>query len=318
MFSLTTFRPARYVAIGGAVKRGGRFPFRVGMTLRDLVLLANGLQESADLREAEIARLPTTRDSGRTAMTFRVPLDSTYLFERKPNGEYVGVPGIAVPASGAPEVPLKAYDNVLILRQPDWEIQRTVTIQGEVKFPGAYALTRKTERLSDVIARAGGVTDEAYTGGIVFVRAQNGLGRVGLELASALSRYESSDNLILRDGDNITVPSLNAVVTIRGAVNQPSSVAYVRGKGIDYYVNAAGGASKTGDEGRAYVTQPSGKLESVRKHFFRPTVMPQPRPGGVVTVPELDPADKKDYIALTGTVAQIIASTVAIIVALKR
>ena len=318
VYSLTTFRPDRYVAIGGAVKNGGRFPYRSGMTLRDLVLLANGVQESAYLREAEIARLPESRDSGRTATTIRVPLDSTYLFERAPTGEYLGPPGAPTNSGGAPEVVLRPYDNVLILRQPNWELQRTAVLSGEVRFPGAYALKHKTERLSDLIARAGGLTDEAYADGIVFVRGQSGVGRVGVELSSALRHYESSDNLILRDGDNITIPAYNSIVSIRGAVNQASTVAYVAGKGIDYYINAAGGAARNGDDGRAYVVQPSGKLEAVRKRFLLPTSVPRPRPGSVVTVPEKDPADRKDYVALTGTVAQIIASTIAIIVALKR
>jgi protein involved in polysaccharide export with SLBB domain len=318
VFSLTTFRPQRYVAIGGAVRSGGRFPYREGMTLRDLVLLANGVQESASLTEAEIARMPETRAGGRTATTIRVPLDSSFLFERGPNGEYQGPPGVSVPSARVPDVPLKAYDNVLILRQPGWTLQRTVVLQGEVRFPGAYALTTKSERLSDLIQRAGGLTDEAYADGIVFTRRENGVGRVGVELSSALRRYESADNLILRDGDNISVPPYNAVVTIRGEVNAPSTVAYVRGRGIDYYIGAAGGPTPKADEDHAYVTQPSGKLETVRTHLFLPDAQPKPRPGSVVTVPERDLTNRRDNVALLTSIAQIIGSTVAIIVAVTR
>ncbi|HEY2027306.1 MAG TPA: SLBB domain-containing protein [Gemmatimonadaceae bacterium] len=318
VFSLTTFRPNRYVAIGGAVKSGGRFPYRAGMTLRDLVLLANGVQESAYLREAEIARLPENRDGGVTATTIRVPLDSTYLFERKPNGEYIGPPGLAFPASGTPEIYLKPYDNVLVLRQPNWELQRTVTIQGEVRYPGSYALKFKSERLSDLLQRAGGLTEEAYPDGIVFNRREGGIGRVGIDLTAALRRYDGSDNIILRDGDNITIPTYSSVVTVRGAVNQPSTVAYVRGKGIDYYISSAGGGNRNADEGRAYVIQPSGKLESVRRRFLVASSMPQPRPGSLVMVPEKDPNDRRDYVAMAGAVASVLASTVAILVALRH
>ena len=318
VFSLSTFRPDRYVAIGGAVKSGGRFPFREGMTMRDLVLLAGGVLESAYLREAEIARLPVSRDSGRTAITIRVPLDSTYLFDRGPRGEYLGPPGLQVTSSGAPEVPLKPYDNVLILRQPGWELQRTVVIQGEVRFPGAYALVTKSERLSDLVQRAGGLTDEAYIDGIVFARGQGGLGRVGLDLSSALRNYESSDNLILRDADVITVPPFSSIVSVRGAVNQPANLAYVRGKGIDYYIDAAGGPAKNADESHAYVVQPSGKLETVRNHFLRPSSMPKPRPGAVVTVPEQDPADKKDIVALITQIGQITAALATVIILSKK
>jgi len=318
VFSITNFRPTRYVSIGGAVRRSGRVLFRDGMTLRDLVLLADGVQEGAYLKEAEIARLPESREGGRTATTIRVPMDSTYLFERGPDGKYVGPPGMQVPAGGAPSVPLKPYDNVLIMRQPGWGLQRTVILLGEVKFPGVYALTNQSERLSDLIKRAGGLTDEAYADGIVFTRRDNNIGRVGVELSTALRRYESSDNLILRDGDNITIPPYNATVTIRGAVNAPSTVAYVRGRGIDYYIDAAGGASAKADEDHAYVTQPSGKLESVRRHLFLPDGMPKPRPGSVVTVPENDGSPKKDWIPLVTGLAQIIGSTVAILVAVTR
>jgi protein involved in polysaccharide export with SLBB domain len=318
VFSLTTFRPVRYVSIGGAVRRSGRHVYREGMTLRDLVLLANGVQEGAYLREAEIARLPNDRSGGRTAATLRVPLDSTYLFERASDGRYIGPPGIPAPAAGAPDVPLEPYDNVLIMRQPDWGLQRSVTIEGEVRFPGVYTLTNKNERLSDVVKRAGGLTSEAYSDGILFYRRDNNVGRVGVELKSALRRYESSDNLILRDGDRISIPAYNAVVTIRGAVNLPSTVAYVRGKGIDYYIGAAGGPAAEADDDHAFVIQPSGKLETVKKHFFLPDQMPKPRPGSIVTVPEGDGKPKQDYLPLLTGLAQIIGSTVAIIVAVTR
>jgi polysaccharide export outer membrane protein len=318
VFSVTTFRPTRYVTIGGAVRRNGRYLFREGMTLRDLVLLANGVQEGASLKEAEVARLPQDRSGGRTAVTVRVPLDSTYLFERGADGRFLGPPGAQVPASGAPEVLLRPYDNVLILRQPDFEYQRVVTLQGEVRYPGAYSLTSKTERLSDLIKRAGGLTDEAYGDGIVFTRRENGLGRVGVELSSAMRRYESPDNLILRDGDNISIPPYNAVVTIRGAVNAPSTVAYVRGRGIDYYIDAAGGPTPKADESHAYVTQPSGKLETVRKHLLLPDKVPRPRPGSIVTIPENDGQQRRDYVGLFTSLAQIIGSTVASIIAVTR
>ena len=166
--------------------------------------------------------------------------------------------------------------------------------------------------------RAGGLTNEAYGDGIVFLRRDNNIGRVGVELASAMRRYESSDNLILRDGDRISIPAYNAVVTIRGAVNLPSAVAYVRGKGIDYYIGAAGGPTPEADEDHAFVIQPSGKLETVKNHLFLPDQMPKPRPGSIVTVPEGDGKPRQDYLPLITGLAQIIGSTVAIIVAVTR
>src|SRR5437588_11193246 len=118
------------------VKQPGAGAGRGGMTLGGLVLLARGPTVGASLNEAEIARRPADRAGGQLATTERVPLDSTYLFERDSLGRYVGPPGVPYPAKGAPEVPLKPYDNVLILRQPEFDFQRTVIVTGQVRFPG--------------------------------------------------------------------------------------------------------------------------------------------------------------------------------------
>lgn len=318
VFSLTDFRPQRYVSIYGAVRSGGRFPYREGMTLRDLVLMAKGLQEGAYLKEAEIARLPENRAGGVTAITFRAPMDSSYLFERDGSGaRYLGPPGLQVSANGAKDVPLKPYDNVLILQQPDWELERTVTIAGEVEYPGSYALMTKTERLSDLIRRAGGLSNEAYAGGVVFYRKANHVGRIGVDLPAVLKKPKHRDNLVLLEGDSIYIPRYSGVVNVRGAVNSPVGIPYVPGRGMDYYIAAAGGPSRLADPGRAYVTQPNGKVESAHRRMLV-KVHPQPGPGSVVFVPEKDPNDKKDYTGMTQAVAQVLASLVAIVVIVTR
>ena len=285
VFSVSEFRPDRYVAVSGAVRNGGQFPYREGMTVRDLVLLAGGVEESAYLQEAELARLPESRAGGVTATTVRIPLDSTYLLERAAGGRYLGPPGIPGPTASAPEIPLRPYDNLLILQQPDWELQRTVYVGGEVRFPGRYSITRKNERLSDVLARAGGLTSEAYAGGAVFTRRQNNLGRIGLDVPGVLRKRSNVDNLLLQDGDSIVVPRFNAVVTVRGAVNSPLTVAFAPGRDVSYYVRAAGGPSSNADIGRAYVTQANGKVESVQRRRLLPDGVPTPRAGSTVTVP---------------------------------
>lgn len=320
IFSQTEFRPTRYVVISGAVRKRGRFPYREGMTMRDLILMAGGLQESAWLGEAEIARLPENRAGGVTAVTSRVSLDSTYVFDRGRDGKYLGPPGLQVAQQGAADVALKPYDNVLILQQPDWELNRSVVLTGEVKYPGRYTLKSKTERLTDVIARAGGFTSEAYAGGTVFTRKENDLGRIGLDVPKVMKDARHRDNLVLQDGDSIDVPQLVAVVNVRGAVNSPVAVAFVPGRDLSYYINSAGGGTRKADLKRAYVTQPNGKVEARRgRGPFVPAAVPEPQPGALVYVPEKDPNEKRiDAIAAAGSIASVLASIFGIVAIVGR
>jgi protein involved in polysaccharide export with SLBB domain len=194
VFSVTEFRPNRYVAIGGSVRNSGRYPWREGMTLRDMVLLAGGLREGAYLKEAEVARLPLDRSRGVTATTVRVPLDSSYLGDYVQGQPYAAAPGLASPAFGATsEVMLEPYDNVLIMQQPDFQLQRGVNLTGEVRFPGRYTLLTKDERIADVIRRAGGLTQEADADAAYFTRL-----RAEASFASEIAGVENRTRVLFR------------------------------------------------------------------------------------------------------------------------
>jgi protein involved in polysaccharide export with SLBB domain len=318
VFSLSEYRPERYVTVGGAVGKSGRYPYREGMTVRDLLMIAGGVQEGALLTEAEVARMPFDRREGSTAITIRVPLDSSYLFDRLPGAAYAGPPGVPAPAHHAPEFELKAYDNVTVMLQPDWLLPRIVTVKGQVKYPGDYALKSKSERLVDVINRAGGLTRDAYAGGIVFKRSQDSVGRIGIDLPAALKNRSRPDNILLADGDTIEIPMHSAVVMVTGAVNSPVAVPYVPGAYADYYVYGAGGPTARGDLRRVYVVQPSGKVESSQRHWWG-RYPPRPQPGSTVTVPERIPGQQRvDLVGAFAAVASIGSSLVALLVILHR
>lgn len=309
VFSIPEFRTERSITVGGAVKWPRSIPFLEGMTLRDAVMLAGGLEESALLTHAEIGRLPENRDHGVTSTTISVPLDSTYLFERLPNGKYLGPPGVQVPAVTAAEVALKPYDAVSILRQPEFEYQRTVSIVGRVRYPSNYTLITKTERLYDLIKRAGGLAPDADSAAIVFIRQSDSTGRVGVDLPRVLKDPKYVDNLILVNRDSIFIPAYNPVVMVRGAVNSPASaVSFVKGADIDYYIRSAGGGSIKANTKKAYVIQPSGKVETKHRTAMVYSSVPRPQAGAVVQVPEKDPNDKGvDWAAIT----QLVMTTLA-------
>src|SRR3989440_930120 len=306
-----------YVAIAGMVIKPGQYPWHPGMTLRELVLLARGPRVGAYLKEAEIARLPEDRAKGQLATTIREPMDSTYLFERDSLGRFVGPPGPATLGSGAPEVQLQPYDNVLILRQPEWDFQRTVVVIGEVRYPGTYSLRTKTERLADIINRSGGLTSQAYADGIRFVRGTGGIGRINVNLTRALRDTNSRYNIILQSADSIHVPEYQPSVKVLGAVNSPGSVLWEQGRDLDYYLSSAGGFTYRADKGRVNVRYANGEVRTKRKTLFFSSV-PKPGPGSEVFVPVRDSTERVNYGQLFGSIAQIIASTVTAFYVIKH
>ena len=308
-FSVYEYRAEQFVTIGGSVRKPKQLPYQVGMTLRDLILLAGGLEESALLTEAEIASLPAGDRSNRvTAITRRVPLDSSYLVRTGP----------VRPDARHPEVVLQPYDAVTILQQPGFSLQRTVWVTGEVRYAGQYALKSKDDRISDILQRAGGLTPDAYPAGISLIRQRDSVGRIGVNLPNILKNPRDRDNILLVDRDSIFIPSYSPIVTVRGQVNSPDiSVAFVPGASIDYYINAAGRANSKGDEARAYVVQPNGKVESRVIHAFVFTSTPHPEAGSSVVVPMADPTKRRDWIAVAQATLGLMTSMVTIAVLIR-
>ncbi len=102
-------------------------------------------------------------------------------------------------------------------------------------------------------------------------------------------------------------------------VNAPLAVTWAQGKNMDFYVASAGGYSRDADKGRAYVTQPSGKVESVHRRFLLPDGKPEPAAGATIFVPEKDktkaPANTLQILA---TAATILASLATIIIVARQ
>ena len=306
-----------YVAIDGMVQKPGNYPWREGMTLRDLVLLARGPLVGADLRQAEVARMPLDHSQGQLASTVRVPLDSSYLYERDSLGRYVGPPGVPFPGSRAPDVPLTPYDHVLMLRQPDFDFQRTVVLFGEIASPGPYSLRSKSERLATLIQRAGGLTGQAYAEGIRFYRRQSALGRLNIDLTKALADTTSHFNVILQPDDSIYIPEYQPSVKISGAVNAPGSQLWMKGEGPDFYVRAAGGYAARADVGRLSVRYADGEVRTRHRWLFT-TSDPTPRPGSEVVIPTKDSTAQTNWITVASAIAGIVTSTIAIVVLTRQ
>ena len=311
-------RDSYYVSITGMVAAPDTLPWREGMTIRELLLLARGPTVGADLREAQVSRLPDERGLGELADALLVPLDSSYLSQRAPDGRYVGPPGVTFPPAGSnPEFILQPFDQVLILRQPEFEMPQSVKITGEVSVPGEYTLLTKNDRLLDLIGRANGLLDSAYPEGARFFRQQDELGRINVDFLSARDDPSDEANILLQPGDSLHVPEYSPTVVVEGAVNSPVTVLFREGQGLDYYLANAGGYRNDADKGRVSVRYANG-LAQTRSKFLFWSSYPTPGPGSTVTVPPKDPADRIDSVALISNLVGILGSLTTVIVVLVR
>ena len=166
VFAQRFLREDRVVSIGGWVRESGVYPFVAGMTVSDLVLRAGGVRTGAYLGAVDVARVVISQSRGDTiSRNFAVALDSTLVFE--------DIEGTAGTAQGSStDFMLHNLDAVYVRRAPGFEPERRVVVTGEVMFPGPYSIQTRGERLTDLLARAGGLTSEAYTAGLQLWRSE--------------------------------------------------------------------------------------------------------------------------------------------------
>jgi protein involved in polysaccharide export with SLBB domain len=143
--------PYAEVSITGQVKASGSYPMEPGMRVSDLIRAGGNLAEQAYTLRAEVARYGVVNDEYRNTEVIDVDLDS--ILRGDVSADFL----------------LQEHDNLRISKLPDWDTLWAVLIEGEVKFPGEYRI-RQGETLRSIVNRAGGLTDEAFPEGAIFLR----------------------------------------------------------------------------------------------------------------------------------------------------
>jgi polysaccharide biosynthesis/export protein len=304
VFSRARLANPRTIEILGHVKEPGTYTFSDGMTIQDLVLLAGGFKEGALEGQAEVARRVAANgivDS--LATVYRVALDMSSS-------------ATARGSNGAQDVGLQDGDQVFIRQLPGYEPLKTVEIAGEVIYPGPYTVGSRTERVSDIIKRAGGLTPEAYADGFRLYR--DGIA-VGIDLPKALKRPGSKDDLYLEPGDRMEVPRLDPTVLVTGAVQFESRVRYDNRLSVEDYITRAGGVADSGSVKRAVVRYPNGELRTARR-FLWVRSFPDVEPGSTITVPKVNTSgpDWGSIITRAVTILSTIATLVLTINAIEN
>lgn len=144
-------RPARIVEIEGNVRAPGVYPLEAGMRISDLLRAGGHLRAEAYTLEAELTRYTVVDDGLRVVETRKIDLRAI------------------LDGDQSADLALEPYDYVGITQVPEWQSAWTVSIEGEVRFPGSYRVGRG-ETLREVLQRAGGLTGSAFPEGAVFLR----------------------------------------------------------------------------------------------------------------------------------------------------
>ena len=269
------------VVIHGEVAKPASYPYADNMTLEDLIIQAGGLREAASVVRVDVSR----RIRNPHSTTDNDTIGRTYTFSLKEGFVVDGTPGFV----------LQPYDEVYVRRSPGYQAQQNVSVEGEILFEGSYAMTSRTERLSDLIRKAGGSTKNAYLRGAKLTRvATEGekkrmedvlrlmsrqLGEammdsldihvedhftVGIDLEKAMANPGSTADIVLREGDVVFIPKSTNTVKINGAVMVPNTVSYISGKHIDYYLNQAGGYADNAKKSKKFIVYMNGQVTKVK------------------------------------------------------
>ncbi|MDZ7714587.1 MAG: SLBB domain-containing protein [Balneolaceae bacterium] len=286
--SIFDLRQEYFVDIAGPVQKPDQYKYAEEMTLEDLIFQAGGFREEAAPYQIEVARRIQNLDSRELSpdianiYTFEVDAD-LQLDEEDAN------------------FTLHPFDKVYIRKLPNYEKQKEVKIVGEVKYPGTYTISSKSDRISDIIQRAGGLTNESYLQGATLFRkkkfteqesqqqvanveglseqelqgqledqgsSKNRFAQVGINLPDVLRNPNSKFDLFVEEGDSLFIPKQLQTVNVKGGVFYPTTVRFQDNFSYKDYITQAGGFTDLARERRAYVIYANGEVNKVSSFLF--------------------------------------------------
>jgi protein involved in polysaccharide export with SLBB domain len=290
------------------VNESGSFPYFEDMTVENLVFLAGGFKESASKSSVEVARRleGAAENESLSAQIFSFSINEELEI-----------------SSNASDFKLKPFDLVIVRKSPYYEVQSIVEVEGEVRFPGKYALESKEERISDIIQRAGGLSNFAYPKAATLIRRteyyenegdggdetaavkrdqlETLLSRdtllergernlkikepIGINLESIMEKPQSKQDLILKEGDILSIPRQLQTVRVRGEVLHPGTVIYDQVSRFNNIISKVGGFTEEAKIKKSYIIYANGSAERTKK-FLWINNFPKIEPGAEIIIPK--------------------------------
>lgn len=321
-------RNQRILTITGEVLSPGDYEYADNTAIEDLIIQAGGLKDEASTARVDVSRrIVDPKSKNKTK-----EISKSFTFSLKDGLVIDGERGFL----------LEPYDVVHVRRSPGFHMPRSVYVEGEVNFEGSFTLEQKNQRLSDLVAAAGGVTDDAYVKGARLMRqmtdderarmqtilrmarlqqdekdtinfdqlALDSIYSVGIHLDKALSNPGSSFDVTLREGDRLIVPEYNGTVRVSGNVMFPNTVAYEEGKDYKYFVNQAGGFGNRAKKSKTYIIYQNGTISQVGHGT-------KVEPGCEIIVPTKSKREPFNWSNLA-TATSSLASLATLIIALTK
>ncbi len=319
-------REAWSVNITGEVISPKRLDYRDNMTLGDLIFMAGGLKENADVSTIELSRRLTYEEAAQVTGK----LNKIFQFK------------IARDLKLSPEdaaFKLQPFDEIFVRRAPGFRDQGTVQVTGEVTYAGTYSISDKHERISDIIQRAGGLIPGAYSKGATLMRERQlseaelqmrkqlmkkdsllkdsletkQIFAVGIELDKILANPGSEYDLLVQPGDVVNIPRLMQIVKVSGSVMNPIAMTYDKSYSMKEYISRAGGYADIAKRSKSYVLYPNGTT-AAKKSWLSGS--PKVTPGSEIIVPA-KPEKKDDstmkWISIGSTVTSLAISIATLI-----
>ena len=322
IFSKEELKEKEYITINGAVNKSAKFDFMRGMQIEDLIVLAGGLKDGADVGVIDVSR--RLKDGSFETISENFDVKAAQDLNGSLYSDFV----------------LKPFDVVSVRYIKGYTKQKNVRIEGEVNYSGSYSISDKNERISDLIEQAGGLTKFAYIEGAFLSRKNNsiedkkqlelieGFGekdsltisseaiqgkkffKIGIDLVKILAKggKNSKYDLILEEGDELFIPSERQTVKVEGEVLSPSLVRYERGEKLKHYIENSGGFSAKAKKSKAYVIYANGDIKTTKRFLFFKSY-PKIKPGAVILVPSkpevINRMSAQEIIAITTGLATL-------------
>jgi protein involved in polysaccharide export with SLBB domain len=321
------------VYIAGEVRTPGAYLYSDSLTLQQLILQAGGFTDRSVPTGIEVSRKKRGND----------PSDTNQI-----TSEIISVSVNPDLTKVGKEFLLCPSDIIFIKSDPSKLPQQKVIVKGQVLYPGTYILQNRQERLSSVLLRAGGFLPKADVEGIKIKRISliqqysklsrqvtdiikkekidsaynyenlisENISEIAVEPLSTLANVPTAKDFILEDGDEIIIPQVKSTISITGEVQNPTSIQYVPGKSMGYYISSAGGFSAKARGTKSFIVNSNGRSKKSRKIIGLFRAYPEIKPGATIVVPPKIQKDNKFDIAKAGVLISAItalATTIAVI-----